>query len=98
MNIDLNTILSATQLLGLIVIGFMYLRRPQEKTEVTDAVFREQISTMKADFANLRDNHLHTIESKLDTFISNQEIKNTSFSEGITRITTILEERLPKKK
>ena len=51
---------------------FLFFRRPQEKGEVNDAIFDERFSALKDLVVNLRDNHLHTIESKLDNHMTSQ--------------------------
>ena len=43
-------------------------------------------------------NHTHSIESKLDGHIVNQNARNETFSNQLIQIKTILEERLPAKK
>jgi len=88
--------------LGITIISslfalFMFFRKPQEKSEITDAVMDQRFQSLDKEFANLRDNHLHTIEIKLDAHIQNQGVRNEEFSNGLVKITTILEERLPKK-
>lgn len=52
------------------------------------------IQSLKDEVANLRDNHLHTVEVKIDAMsasISEQAIQ-------LAKLQTIMEERLPSKK
>lgn len=89
--IDLAIKLST--LLGVIFAVYLYIRRPQEKSEVIDAVFNERMlnyerTTEKA--VQLALNHSHTVESKLDKHIcESQEIYKT-----IIKIETLLENHL----
>lgn len=64
----------------------MWVRRPQEKSEVTDAVYAEKFSSLEKLVLNLRDNHLHTLEVKLDSHIDKQhcsDIENVKQHEQI---------------
>jgi hypothetical protein len=53
---------------------FLFFRRPQEKGEINDAIGDERYTSLKDLVLNLRDNHLHTIETKLDNHISAQAV------------------------
>lgn len=75
----------------------MFVRKPQEKSEVNDAVFDERFNSLKEIVVNMRDNHLHTLECKLDKHIEKQIENEKIIAEQFTRLATILEERLPKK-
>jgi flagellar basal body-associated protein FliL len=77
---------------------YLYFRKPQEKSEVNDAVFDVKFQTLEKLVTNLRDNHIHTIESKLDLHIENQNKSELTMAKTIGRIETILEERLPRNK
>lgn len=57
---------------GAVFGSFVYFRTPQEKSEVNDAVFDEKFDSLKELVINLRDNHLHSIDSKLDKHIEDQ--------------------------
>ena len=52
---------------------FLFFRKPQEKGEVNDAVFDTKMSALKDLVINLRDNHLHTLECKLDKHIEENQ-------------------------
>jgi len=89
MGIDQETltyIIGILAVAGTIFGIYNVIRKPQEKGEVNDAVTEEKIKNIEKEteskFAslkelviNLRDNHIHTIESKLDLHIENQ-VKN----------------------
>ena len=47
---------------------------------------------------NIRDNHIHTIEENIKTLSDENEDRYQNTSDRLTRIETILEERLPAKK
>lgn len=109
MEFNLNTIIQICTLLGLIFAVYLYFRKPQEESFINDKVFEErmlhmreasrvEITGIKELVTNLRDNHLHTIESKLDGHIKDQHANELCIAKQVERITTILDERIPKQK
>lgn len=89
--IDLAIKLST--LLGVIFAVYLYFRKPQEKSEVIDAVFNERMTnyektTEKA--VQLALNHSHTVESKLDKHITESQESNRT----LIRIEALLEQHL----
>ena len=75
----------------------MWVRRPQEKSELNDAVFDEKICAVKQEtnikydnlkelVLNLRDNHIHTIQSNLDKHINESQAVAISGAERMGRI------------
>lgn len=89
--IDLAIKLST--LLGVIFAVYLYIRRPQEKSEVIDAVFNERMlnyekTTEKS--IQLALNHSHTVESKLDKHINESQESNRT----LIRIEALLEQHL----
>ena len=76
-----------TYIIGILVIvgtafsAFNFLRKPQERGEINDAVVDEKIANLKLNtdekisglkelILNLRDNHIHTLQSDLTNHIS----------------------------
>jgi len=73
---------------ALVSIGanlYSSIKKPQEQSEINDKIFDERMLNMKEAFrvetsglkelvTNLRDNHLHTIEEKMNKHIENQTI------------------------
>jgi hypothetical protein len=96
--------------IGILSVAFnilQYIRKPQEKSEQNDAVFSvefknlektftERFTQTDRDLANLRDNHLHTVEVKLDKHINDQQTSELTMAKTISRIETLLDERLPR--
>lgn len=83
---------------GLSIIGMLFLvyrnwRAPQEKSEKESIRLADEFSRLRADFINLRDNHVHTLDVKLDE--TNKSITNLAIE--YARLNTIIEERIPKK-
>ena len=85
-----------------------YIRKPQEKGEQNDAIFSvefknlektfsERFTQTDRDLANLRDNHIHTLEGKLDKHIDDQQKSELTMAKTVGRIETLLDERLPRK-
>lgn len=70
---DTQEIIYLTIAVGSAVFAvFLYFKKPQEQEEIKSAVFEEKITSLRELVANLRDNHIHTIESKLDKHIESQ--------------------------
>lgn len=81
---NISILIQILTLGGIVFAIYTTFRRPQEKSEVNDAVFDEKIKslasstdtkidTLKDIVVNLRDNHLHTVESKIDNHISESQ-------------------------
>lgn len=63
-------------LIGIIFAVFLYFKKPQERSEVNDAIFNERMTsyektTEKA--VQLALNHSHTVESKIDRHINESQ-------------------------
>jgi hypothetical protein len=89
-----ETILTILSIGGILFGAFNYLRNPQIKLEKGEGLMAMSISQLGKDLANLRDNHIHTIDQKLDGQAS--DIKNLAIE--VTRLGTIIEERIPRHK
>ena len=93
MQIDYRTIIGIIGILGTIFTVYNYFRNPQIKLEKNESVFGIRHNTLQADMTNLKDNHLHTMDVKMDAMSSEiGEIKV-----GMAKLATIIEERIPKK-
>jgi len=92
--LDIITIIGqAITFLGIIFIVYNYFRNPQIKSEKTDALLTQRFNMLESAFNNLRDNHIHTIDTKLD---ENSKLLNCLQNE-VTKLATIIDERIPKK-
>jgi hypothetical protein len=69
---NISIVIQIATLLGIVFGVYAYFRKPQEKGELTDAVFAQRFTQFDRDLANLRDNHIHTISEKLDKHIDSQ--------------------------
>ncbi len=72
---------------------YAYFRNPQINADKTDALLVQQLSILQKDVANLRDNHVHTLDLRLDQ--TNDSIGKLALE--VTRLSTIIDERIPKK-
>ena len=90
-NIDL--IVNIVTLIGVIFAVYLAFRKPQERSEITDAEMRKDIIALRVDLVNLRDNHVHTLDTKLDA--TNKSVQDLALQ--LTRLNTIIEERIHKK-
>ena len=96
--------------LGILAILFSvynYFRNPQMKAEKIDALLEQRVKFMNEsnerrfcdmntsikDAYGLANNHIHTVDTKVENLIKTIGI----MSNEITRLSTIIEERIPKK-
>ncbi len=94
-------------IVGILFTVYNYFREPQVKSDKTDALLAQQLqwSEQGTDrrFKDMQDrfdllvaanqNHLHTVDTKVDA------LRNDfgKMEQSITRLSTIIEERIPKK-
>ncbi len=86
---------------------FLYFRNPQVKEEKKSAILSEQIkgdkeetnrrfgemSTRLDDAMTLAQNHVHTVDTKVDKLIE----RMGGVEGGLIKVFTIIDERIPKK-
>jgi len=95
MNIDqtaLTYIIGLGTILSFIFTWYNSIRKPQEKGEVNDACFNERLTSLRETVVSLRDNHLHSIEEKLDKHIAENQRDSIEIAKQMSRIETLLEE------
>jgi hypothetical protein len=90
---NLSITIQVFTLLGIAWAIYASLRKPQEKSETNDAVYAEKFVALEKTVINLRDNHLHTLEVKIDE--TNKRVSGVELQ--MTKIATIMDERLPSK-
>lgn len=106
-----QTITLGISLFALVFGIYHFFREPQIKSDKIDALMKqhieflsqtftekfknsdEKVMNIGKDLVNLRDNHVHTLETKVDQ--TNQNVNNLSLE--VTRLSTIISERIPKK-
>lgn len=79
---------------ALISIGatvYNSLKNPQEKSDILDAILNEKFKNLQATVVNLRDNHIHTLESKLDSHIQENQLKYLQDAKWQGRVEVLLE-------
>lgn len=86
-----------TYLLGLSALGsigvtiYNSLKKPQEKSAITDAVFDIKFRDLEKVVINLRDNHIHTLDNKLDGHIKENQMKSIEDAKWQGRVEVLLE-------
>jgi len=96
---NISIVIQIATLIGIIFGVYLYFRKPQEKSEQNDAVFSVEFKNLEKSFnekftqsdrelANLRDNHIHTINEKLDKHIESQSKNEMLVCEKLARIET----------
>lgn len=89
---------------GMLVNSYMVIRRPQERAKLNDAVFEtkfnnlasimdEKFKSLVEQLVNIKTNHLKHLQ---DDIVNNRN-EITKLSVSVTKLSTVLEERLPKK-
>jgi hypothetical protein len=102
-----SNITFALGILAIIFSVFNYFKNPQIKADKTDALIQQRVQwtaesterrfkEMNDNFRSLllqSNNHIHTIDTKVDGLAKIVSV----MSNEITRLATIIEERIPKK-
>lgn len=86
MNPIAQYILFGVSILGTAIALYRSIREPDEKADKSIGLLTLQLNEIKS-------NHLHTLDLKMDRM----ETQVTSMRMDLTKVNTILEERLPKK-
>jgi hypothetical protein len=92
----LDIALKILTLLGVIFAVYLYFKKPQEDSQIKDVGFEKDLCSLEKMVVNLRDNHLHTLESKLDKHISENQMVAIETTRSLTRMETLMEQLLKK--
>lgn len=103
----ISILIGLGSLVTMVITVVMSIKKPQFKSELIDAVFAEKFKNLESNthekisgveklVINLRDNHMHTIESKLDQHIKDNQISSEGYIRQMTRIETLLEQVVKK--
>ena len=71
---NISLVIQLVTLLGIIFGVFTFFRKPTEDLETKDAVFNVRFDALEKLVVNLRDNHIHTLDEKIDKHIADQNI------------------------
>jgi predicted Holliday junction resolvase-like endonuclease len=99
----LTFVLGIVAIISIIINVYNFIRKPQEKGAIIDARFEEKFKSIDEKFktvsetiVNLRDNHIHTIDEKLDKHIEQNHNDCLEQAKQMTRIETLLEQIIKK--
>jgi len=92
----LTFIIGIGTVLSFIFTYYNSIKKPQEKGAIIDARFDERFNALKDIVVNLRDNHIHTLEIKLDTHIKENHIYCVKQAEQYGKIIGLLEQVMKK--
>lgn len=81
---------------GVVFAVYLYFRSPQEKSEMNDAVFDIRLQGLEKLVTNLKDNHIHTLDTKLSQHIADYQTFAIDTTKSLTRVETLLEQILKK--
>lgn len=88
-----QTILTVLSISGIGFGIFNYFRNPQISLEKGEGLMAMSITQLQKDVTNIRDNHLHTMDVKIDD--QGKSIRDLSIE--VTKLSTIIDERIPRK-
>ena len=103
MQTTITILVGLGSLVTMIITIVMAIKKPQFKSELIDAVFAEKfknlehsttekINNIEKAVVNLRDNHIHTLDSKLDAHIKENQLANLENAKWQSRVETLLEQ------
>lgn len=92
-NLNPDTIMFALGIGGVIFSIYSYFRNPQINLEKSDSLLELTLKNLQTDLINLRDNHVHTLQ----TSINNTNDNLGKLALEVTRLATIIDERIPRK-
>lgn len=92
MQIDYTEILSAVSIISIVFAVFLFFYKPQVKSDKDDAILSLKVDALTKDLTNLRDNHLHTLDVKVDQLTDSMG----KMGNEVTKLATIIEERIPR--
>lgn len=84
----------AIGIIGILFSVYNYLRNPQIQSDKNDSILSVGVAQLGRDLANLRDNHIHSIDMKM----GEQDKAISLLTIAVTRLETIIDERIPKRK
>lgn len=101
---NLIAIGAAIGIMGSIFAIYQYFRKPQIDSEQTDALlkiemknmevmFNEKFAVLTSTVVNLRDNHIHSLDTKVDETNKNLNLMAVQ----VSQLATIIDERIPRK-
>jgi hypothetical protein len=88
--------LGIVALLNVGAVLWTSIRKPQETSQLNDAIFEERFNSLNATVTNLRDNHLHTLDSKLESHTRENQIFALETTKSLTKLETLMEQLLKK--
>ena len=80
-------------IMGVIFGVYHYFKTPQINSQIVEALLNEKFEALSKEIQNLKDNHIHTLENKIAD--NKTDIQNLALQ--VTRLGTIIDERIPKK-
>lgn len=78
---------------GMCFTAYYYITKPQIRADKDDALIQQSVSQLQKDLANLRDNHIHSLDLRLEE--NNKGLSALTIQ--VTRLSTVMEERMPKR-
>ena len=89
----IQNVVNIVMLAGMVFAVYKSFQNPLQRSEKTDAIIGEQVKQLRIEFANLRDNHIHSLDLKIDGVASGVNLQAVE----IAKLSTIIDERIPRK-
>ncbi len=90
---NLEIVYLSITLISVLFSAYSYFKDPQTKLEKGEGLMAMSIKQLQVDLTNLRDNHVHSLDIKLDE--QGKTIRDLLIQ--VTKLSTIIDERIPKK-
>lgn len=91
---NITLLIAICSLVGIVFTVYFYFRNPQIATEKAAIQIEGKFSDLSRQFVELRETHLRKVEVDL----ANLSTVVNDLSKNVVRLTTIIEERVPKKR
>ena len=90
---DITILIAICSLIGILFTVYLYFRNPQIKTDGVIIKLQEDVSSMQKQMMELKETHLKAMESDIKSLTS----AVNDLSKTVVRLSTIIDERIPKK-
>lgn len=97
MNETLSTILGVGGVGGIVFGVYNYFRNPQVNSEKVSALFGQRLDEIQRDISNFSREFQTHLQSDIVSF-NNINIHVVEVDKSVVKLTTIIEERIPRKK
>ncbi len=91
---DLQTIYTLLGICAIVFAVYLYFRNPQIKTDQITIKLRDDVSEMQRQIVDIKETHLRSVENDIKTLTN----AVNELSKTVIKLSTIIDERIPKGK